>query len=252
MRQRHRRFPFRLTLGAAAAAGLVLSAAAPAQATGEIVNAHAPGAIPDHYIVVLRDAPALTSEAGVQSSARGLVDRYGGSLGYVYSAALRGFSVRMPEAQARVLAADPAVKYVQQSAMARIAGTQQNPPSWASIASTRLICRATTGGFNWSSQHLDRQGEVLWRKEKRVKRFVLVVHRCVRRDDHRSTGGRSSAFSGNGSPKDCPARTPLSRAACRCHWGHGGSAKLAVCRRSALIRRRAGTSRSPNARRSRS
>ncbi|GAA2777896.1 S8 family peptidase [Saccharopolyspora taberi] len=129
MRQRHRRFPFRLTLGMAAAAGLVLTAA-PAQATGEIVNANAPGTLADQYIVVLDGAPSAAGEAQVRFYAQDLAGRYGGSLGHVYSAALRGFSVRMPEQQARRLAAEPAVKYVQQSGMVRAAGTQQNPPSW--------------------------------------------------------------------------------------------------------------------------
>ena len=96
--------------------------------TGEIIGAGQPGAIPDSYIVVLREDAAASH--GIAAQAAGLATRYGGQVGHTYHAALAGFSVRMIEPAARRLAADPAVARVEQDQRARIAGTQVNPPSW--------------------------------------------------------------------------------------------------------------------------
>jgi subtilisin family serine protease len=109
---------------------------------GVVLNAGAPGAIPGRYVVGLdgRTSLARSATALVRDDAASLVDRYGGRVGYVYSAALRGFSVRMSPAQAKRLAADPAVDFVQQSlwvrsttlegSAARDLRDQPNPPSW--------------------------------------------------------------------------------------------------------------------------
>ncbi|WP_205717876.1 S8 family peptidase [Actinomadura soli] len=98
------------------------------------MNAGAAGAIEGHYIVALDGATSLAAgaEAGVSEQAEELAARYSGSVETVYSAALRGFAVKMSAAQAGRLAAGPRVRYVQQSLMVRAAGagTQPNPPSW--------------------------------------------------------------------------------------------------------------------------
>ncbi|PRX60238.1 integrase-like protein [Nonomuraea fuscirosea] len=52
------------------------------------------------------------------------------------------------------------------------------------------------GGFNWSSQHLDPRGGVLWRREEHARRSRLVVCRLNHRDGRRSIGGRSGSVSG--------------------------------------------------------
>ena len=67
---------------------------------------------------------------GVDASAQDLAGRYGGRVGHVYSHALHGFSVSMSEAQAKRLAANSTVAYVQRDGIYTIAGTQANPPSW--------------------------------------------------------------------------------------------------------------------------
>ncbi len=83
----------------------------------------------DSYVVVLNDTSSLRA-AGVTAVARQIADRNSGSVNYVYDTALRGFATTMSEANARRVAADPAVSYVQQNQTIRISGTQPNPPSW--------------------------------------------------------------------------------------------------------------------------
>lgn len=90
-----------------------------------IVGAGAQGAIPDSYIVVLKN-----SSSPVNALAGDLTARLGGVVNRTYSAALHGFSAKMTEAQAKRLAADPAVAYVEQNRTFHIMDTQANPPSW--------------------------------------------------------------------------------------------------------------------------
>jgi subtilisin family serine protease len=78
-------------------------------------------AVPNSYIVVLKD--------GVDASPQTLLTKYDGKLKRTYSAALNGFSVReMSEKQARRLAADPRVSYVQRNLRVSIQETQHNAP----------------------------------------------------------------------------------------------------------------------------
>ncbi|WEV29189.1 S8 family serine peptidase [Streptomyces sp. 71268] len=128
--------------GLAVTAALAV-AGAPAQATGDsggtaaegrVVNAGVPGAIDGLYIVSLKGATSVSAaaETAVTDQADRLTDRYGGVADRVYTAALRGFSARMTPGQAKRLAADPEVAYVQQSLLVRATGggSQPNPPSW--------------------------------------------------------------------------------------------------------------------------
>jgi large repetitive protein len=68
--------------------------------------------VPERYIVVLGD-DALTAEE-VAREADAQARRHGGKLRRVFRAALRGFTVEMTERQARALADDPAVRYVEE------------------------------------------------------------------------------------------------------------------------------------------
>lgn len=114
-----------LCLGVAATAAFTIGGFGSAQAAeGQILKAGAPGTIKDSYLVTLTGSPAKTlGPAQVSAEAGDLTDRYGGEVRRVYSAALRGFSVRMTEAQAKRLAADPAVRYVEQNATAKVVET---------------------------------------------------------------------------------------------------------------------------------
>ncbi|MBF9130666.1 S8 family peptidase [Plantactinospora sp. S1510] len=93
-----------------------------------IRNAAAPTAIPNSYLVVLKDAGA--ARAAVGQTARDFTRRYGGVVGHQYTSALRGFSVTGSAALARKIAADPAVAYVEQNQVVTLDDTQPNPPSW--------------------------------------------------------------------------------------------------------------------------
>jgi subtilisin family serine protease len=88
---------------------------------------HTQNAIPNKYIVVLNPviAPSLTN-----STALSLASTYGGTVGFIYEHALKGFSVEMTETAAIALSNDPAVKYVAEDGVVSLAATQLNPPSW--------------------------------------------------------------------------------------------------------------------------
>src|SRR5687768_9672210 len=106
----------------AAAFGIASTAALTPTATAE--EAVRPGAgaqaIEGSYIVVLKD--------GARTSASALASRYQGSVKHTYSAALHGFSVTgMSERQARRLAADADVDFVERNTFATIQETQSNP-----------------------------------------------------------------------------------------------------------------------------
>jgi subtilisin family serine protease len=76
------------------------------------------------YIVVLaedaevRDLPAMANE---------MAYKHFGRLGHVYERALRGFSVEMTEGQARALARDPRVAWVEEDAVVELEATQSSP-----------------------------------------------------------------------------------------------------------------------------
>ncbi|NEE47957.1 S8 family serine peptidase, partial [Streptomyces sp. SID8455] len=78
------------------------------------------------YIVTFKDSVA---RADVGKVAKSLAGRHGGKVGHTYSAALRGFSVKVDEDRARRLAADPSVARVEADGVAYALGTQ-NDPTW--------------------------------------------------------------------------------------------------------------------------
>jgi hypothetical protein len=83
--------------------------------------------IPEQYVVVLRDE---TAGSDVESLSDELARAHGGRRGFVYESALKGFSVRLPEAAARALSDDPRVDYVIEDGEISVSATQLNPPSW--------------------------------------------------------------------------------------------------------------------------
>jgi subtilisin family serine protease len=117
-----------LAIASATAAAFValtgVGVAHAAPATGAVLQDGAPGAIKDSYIVVLRDSAATGRSA---TGADDLAKRYGGKVRKSFTSAMRGFSTEMSRSSARRLAADPAVKYVEQDRTVTISGTQNNP-----------------------------------------------------------------------------------------------------------------------------
>jgi subtilisin family serine protease len=121
-------------LAITAAAIVAVSAGSPALAvdpTGTIRDAGTMTVVPGSFVVVLRPGgPLVASGDSVGATASRLAARYSGQVGPVFRNALEGFGVRMAEADAKRLAADPAVQYVQRNGVHSVAETQHNPPSW--------------------------------------------------------------------------------------------------------------------------
>ncbi len=133
------------------------SPAAPDVGAAAFRVARGDGATPiaGQYIVVLRDdAPAVAaamssgrSEDALRDVALRLAARRNGTVGHVYGTALRGFSAKMTEADARALAADPSVAFVEQDQVVRKTATQSPVPSWGL---DRIDERARVAGSNFT------------------------------------------------------------------------------------------------------
>jgi len=113
----------RAVVGAAAATLLTgLLATVPAEAAPV-------GAAPvGSYLVTLSDAASPRSLSA--STAASLTDRHGGEVRVAWQHALNGFAARLTPAQARAMAADPAVSSVEADGPVHALYTQLNPPSW--------------------------------------------------------------------------------------------------------------------------
>ena len=94
-----------------------VSAAASQRSQGKLLRAQR--AIPGHYIVVLNEQAGEPHEAALA-----LTFTHGGSARHVYTRALRGFSVTLPEAAAIALSRDPRVSYVEEDGEISLAATQ--------------------------------------------------------------------------------------------------------------------------------
>ncbi|MFE4372965.1 S8 family peptidase [Streptomyces sp. NPDC056835] len=115
---------------AAAAAAAMTALAVPAQAApavGTVVGADAKDAVQGSYIVTLKKTAGLKSAS---AAGRSVVSEYGGTVKRTYTAALNGYAAELSPAQARRLAADPAVDKVFQDREVHTLATQTNPPSW--------------------------------------------------------------------------------------------------------------------------
>jgi len=127
-----RRRVFAATLGCAAAAAMVAAGvvtASPAGATtGNVRTVAGAKAVPNSYIVVLKDN--VTPVSAIPQTAAALTKQYGGQVRATWQHALHGFAARMSAAQASKLSADSRVTYVQQDAEVHTLDSQANPPSW--------------------------------------------------------------------------------------------------------------------------
>ncbi|MFD3324292.1 S8 family serine peptidase [Streptomyces sp. NPDC058701] len=159
-----------LAFGAAAA---LPASAADSGAQGVIENAGAAGSVPGSYIVTLKDSAARSTA----DSGKAVAKRYGAKIDRTYSAALNGYSVEVSEAQARKLAADPAVQSVVQNRTFTVDATQPNPPSWGL---DRIDQRALP--LNQSYTYPDKAGEGV---------TAYVIDTGVR-ITHQDFGGRAS------------------------------------------------------------
>ncbi len=129
---RESRWARRVTGIAAAVITAVAAAAAPASsgpAEGSILGLDQPDRIKDSYLVVLKESRALTV-TGIDAMTTDLAARYQIRVSHTFRHALSGFAGTLSEKEAKALAADPNVAYVEQDRLVHATGTQPNPPSW--------------------------------------------------------------------------------------------------------------------------
>jgi subtilisin family serine protease len=108
-------------------AGTIVGSPAAAAPEAAILYAGAPGAIPDSYLVAFKER---LSRSTVDARVNDLATRYDATVTRTYRSALSGFAATMTEQQARRLAADPSVSYVEQNRTLQLQADQNNPPSW--------------------------------------------------------------------------------------------------------------------------
>ncbi|ONI80612.1 peptidase S8 [Saccharothrix sp. ALI-22-I] len=128
----------KLLPGLAATALTVTLLAAPAHAEGAVLHAGSPTAVPGSYIVKLKD---LTTAGAVESRLQGQVTRR--------FAAFGGFTASLTPQQARRLAADPAVEYVEQDQVVHANASQPNAPWGLDRIDQRALPLSTT--YNYTS-----------------------------------------------------------------------------------------------------
>ncbi|WP_436494356.1 S8 family peptidase [Actinokineospora sp. HUAS TT18] len=87
-------------------------------AEGQVLGTGQATAIDGSYIVVLKEGRSAD-----------VADKHGAKVKHRYQS-LNGFSATMTDRQARRLAADPAVAYVEQDQTVQLTADQLNPPSW--------------------------------------------------------------------------------------------------------------------------
>ncbi|WP_367127139.1 S8 family serine peptidase [Saccharothrix sp. HUAS TT1] len=117
-----------LGLAAVSAAAFTLANVGVAAAEADVLGAERADAVPGSYIVALNDSASPRSASA--STASALVGRYGGQVRVTWQHALNGFHATMSASQARRLAADPRVSFVQADLPITLDAVQQNPPSW--------------------------------------------------------------------------------------------------------------------------
>ncbi|MET9829953.1 S8 family peptidase [Streptomyces sp. NPDC006385] len=126
LRNRKLRFAAISSLAAAAlVGGLTALPAQAAPAEGTVLAAGSPTAIKDSYIVTLKKSARLKAAS---SAGKSLIKEYGGSVTRTFSTALNGYTATLSAAEARRLAADPAVASVEQNQRVHVDATQSNAP----------------------------------------------------------------------------------------------------------------------------
>lgn len=111
---------------AALLGGLTALPAQAAPAEGKVLAADSPTAVKGSYIVTLKKGSAGLKASS--SEGKGLVKTYGGKVKKTFKHALNGYTAELSAAEARRLAADPAVASVEQNQTFTIDATQSNAP----------------------------------------------------------------------------------------------------------------------------
>ncbi|SFR28488.1 Serine protease, subtilisin family [Lentzea waywayandensis] len=115
-----RKIRFLAGAGAATLAMSVLMVPNASAAEGEVLSLNAPEKIAGSFIVKLKEGKA---------NGHALASRFGGTVEREYKT-FGGFNVKLTEKQAKRLAADPSVEFVEADQVVHTQATQTNPPSW--------------------------------------------------------------------------------------------------------------------------
>jgi subtilisin family serine protease len=124
--------------GAILAAGLVGTALAQSGArTGpaRLVTKSAQATVPDQYIVVFQPGTSASAIA----SAEGNAAKLGATVGFTYTAALRGFSIKAPPNVVDQIRAFQGVSYIEADSIVSINTIQTGPPRGLDRTSERLL-----------------------------------------------------------------------------------------------------------------
>jgi hypothetical protein len=118
----------------------VFAGTASAQPTAEpalapILNEGAQNTIPSQYIVVFKPGTARSVVQAAQSTVKEL----GGKVGFTYTSALIGFSVRLPASAVRALRANARVAYLEADQQGSLDTIQLSPPSGLDRTSEHLL-----------------------------------------------------------------------------------------------------------------
>ncbi|MEW2387866.1 S8 family peptidase [Streptomyces venezuelae] len=114
------------TATAAAVLGAVTTLPAQAApAEGHVIAAGSADAVKGSYLVTLKEGSGLKAAT---SQGKDLIAEYGGSVQKTFRSALNGYSAKLSAAEARRLAADPAVASVEQNQRLHVDATQSNAP----------------------------------------------------------------------------------------------------------------------------
>lgn len=124
--------------------GSVIAQPAPRPTRSPVLNDTATNVIPDQYIVVFKPGTSREVVQGAQKEVR----RLGGTIGFMYTAALNGFSATLPPAALERLRAIREVDYVEADRMGRLSTTQLNPPIGLDRTDQRLLPLNTSYSYS--------------------------------------------------------------------------------------------------------
>ncbi|BBC37717.1 Aqualysin-1 [Streptomyces graminofaciens] len=110
---------------AALLGGLTATPAQAAPAEGKVLAAGSPTAIKGSYIVTLKKAAGFKAAS---SEGKDLINEYGGTVKKTFKSALNGYAANLSAAEAKRLAADPAVASVEQNQVFKADATQTSAP----------------------------------------------------------------------------------------------------------------------------
>ncbi|QRK05921.1 S8 family serine peptidase [Archangium violaceum] len=107
-----------------------------------------PNAVPDQYIVVFHDTQKDVARRGPAAIAQEMASAHGGQVLHTYSAALKGFAVRLPAARLQRLLEDPRVAYVEEDGFVQASASQSNATWGIDRTDQRALPLNSTYSYN--------------------------------------------------------------------------------------------------------